>query len=272
MIGELMDRTGVNGWLAALPDLILRIGTPEFMPALDARLSRVARFDLSCVFAYPMGEGARLLHDGLGPLSDPDIMRRYLQGGYLLDCVYTACKHATPAGLYRLRELAPDAFFEGEYYNSPDIHPCISLESGSLAEEIVFLVPLAGGFHAAYSLLRSSGGPVFSGAEMAALRQTEPHVRALVARHWAELAPAKDARPPGGRLEDAFAAFAADRLTDRERLIVSLVLQGHSSHSIGLRLGIAEGTVKNHRKHIHAKLGISSQAQLFALFVDHIGR
>ena len=43
-----------------------------------------------------------------------------------------------------------------------------------------------------------------------------------------------------------------------------------SSDLVGLSLGIAEGTVKNHRKHIHAKLGISSQAELFALFLRHL--
>jgi DNA-binding CsgD family transcriptional regulator len=30
--------------------------------------------------------------------------------------------------------------------------------------------------------------------------------------------------------------------------------------------------VKNHRKHIDAKLGISSQAELFALFLRHVLR
>ncbi len=49
-----------------------------------------------------------------------------------------------------------------------------------------------------------------------------------------------------------------------------MILRGHSSLSISLHLGIAEGTVKNHRKHLYFKLGISSQSELFHLFVNFV--
>jgi DNA-binding CsgD family transcriptional regulator len=71
-------------------------------------------------------------------------------------------------------------------------------------------------------------------------------------------------------LNSAFSRFAADQLTPREQLIVSMILRGHSSLSISLHLGIAEGTVKNHRKHLYCKLGISSQSELFHLFVNFV--
>ena len=53
----------------------------------------------------------------------------------------------------------------------------------------------------------------------------------------------------------------------REKAIIELVLQGHSSESIGLRLGVATGTVKVHRRNIYRKLKISSQAQLMSLYL-----
>ena len=34
----------------------------------------------------------------------------------------------------------------------------------------------------------------------------------------------------------------------------------------------AEGTVKNHRKSIYAKLGLASQQELFARFIEHMLR
>ena len=52
-------------------------------------------------------------------------------------------------------------------------------------------------------------------------------------------------------------------LTGREADVTSLILRGHSSGSIGLNLGISVETVKVHRKHIYAKLKVSSQAELF---------
>ena len=46
------------------------------------------------------------------------------------------------------------------------------------------------------------------------------------------------------------------------------MLLGHSTRLVAEKLGISAETVKLHRKHAYAKLDISSQAELFYLFVD----
>ena len=143
------------------------------------------------------------------------------------------------------------------------------------------MVPLAGGFMASYSLMRRNGRPPFMPAEIGLLRHVEPVVRQAIQLHWRDLqapgAPlprpqAAGSAPMGGsgELEAAFQRFANDRLSAREQHIVQMILRGHSTHSIADRLGIAEGTVKNHRKSIYAKLGISSQQELFARFIRHL--
>jgi DNA-binding CsgD family transcriptional regulator len=53
-------------------------------------------------------------------------------------------------------------------------------------------------------------------------------------------------------------------LTAREREVGELLLRGCSSDAIALRLGITRHTVKDHRKHIFRKLGITSLAELFS--------
>jgi DNA-binding NarL/FixJ family response regulator len=68
-------------------------------------------------------------------------------------------------------------------------------------------------------------------------------------------------------MELAFERFGQDTLSPREQMVVQLILRGHSAHSIARSLEIAEGTVKNHRKSIYAKLGISSQQELFSRFI-----
>lgn len=261
-------------WNTVAPELVARIGAPDFAPALAESLARVAPFDLDCVFAYPGESRPRLLHDGLKEVSAAPVMRNYLNGTYLLDAVYTSCRRRTPAGLYRLRELAPDAFFEGDYYNSPDVHPCISMESGVLAEEIVFLVPGGGAVYLAYSLMRQNGMSPFSDDEFERLRATAPLVTAMMASHWRQIGDDEPAAAPPQEPEEAmelaFRTFLPNQLTPREQTIVSLVLRGHSSLSIGALLNITEGTVKIHRKNIYAKLGLSSQAELFNLFIKHV--
>jgi DNA-binding CsgD family transcriptional regulator len=60
-------------------------------------------------------------------------------------------------------------------------------------------------------------------------------------------------------------------LTPRELDVVGLVLEGHSSESIANLLNISAGTVRIHRKNIYAKMRISSQRELFSIFVRPTG-
>lgn len=50
-------------------------------------------------------------------------------------------------------------------------------------------------------------------------------------------------------------------LSPREGDTIALMAEGCSNKEIARRLGIAEGTVKTHRKKIHEKLGVSSRSQ-----------
>lgn len=262
----------LDAWHLATPGLVAHLQCDGFVQQLDDALCEVVSFDQSCVLFYPQGSSPLLLHDNLQGISEPGAMHSYLSGTYLLDPVFTACAHAQATGLYRMSELAPDAFFEGEYFNSPDVHPCISLQSGTLAEEIVFIAALPGIGHLAYSLMRLNASPTFSVAQFADFQRCQAMVNVLLQRHYEGVCAQVDERASAlkDHLNNAFSRFAAEQLTPREQLIVSMVLRGHSSLSISLHLGIAEGTVKNHRKHLYCKLGISSQSELFHLFVDFV--
>ncbi len=91
---------------------------------------------------------------------------------------------------------------------------------------------------------------------------------------------------PGGRLyviEQAGLAPAklapravVDRfgreLTPREKQIVGLVLEGHPSVAIARRLGIGRGTVKNHRRRLYDKLDITSERELFLLYLEWLSQ
>ena len=70
------------------------------------------------------------------------------------------------------------------------------------------------------------------------------------------------------RLQEALGAFGSSVLTRREQQVIELVLLGNSTRLVADKLGISAETVKLHRKHAYAKLDISSQAELFYLFVD----
>ena len=61
-------------------------------------------------------------------------------------------------------------------------------------------------------------------------------------------------------------------LTDREREITQLLLRGHSVKSVANELRIAPGTVMVHKRNLFAKLGITSQYELFSRLIDDLSR
>jgi DNA-binding CsgD family transcriptional regulator len=213
-----------------------------------------------------------LLHDGLDGSGEPGALQAYLTGTYLLDPFYLACASRVQPGLYRMAELAPDAFFESDYVRSPMVHPCISMQSGTLSEEIGYLLTLPAGFMAALSLMRSNGSAPFAESDVARLRAVEPVVAQLVALHWRHLSGGRAHRGAPGEFEPepVFVSFAVDLLTRQQQRIAQLLLRGHSNASVGRNLGISEATAKTHRKAIYERLGIGSQSELFALFVRHL--
>lgn len=61
-------------------------------------------------------------------------------------------------------------------------------------------------------------------------------------------------------------------LTPREADIVKLVLQGYPTSEIARRLHIGIGTVKNHRARLYNKLDITTERELFLLYLQAIDR
>ncbi len=61
-------------------------------------------------------------------------------------------------------------------------------------------------------------------------------------------------------------------LTDQERRIVELISAGMSNKVIGRELGIAEGTVKVHVKHLLRKLNLRSRVEAAVWAVEHLGK
>jgi DNA-binding NarL/FixJ family response regulator len=57
-------------------------------------------------------------------------------------------------------------------------------------------------------------------------------------------------------------ARGAELLTNREKQVVSLVVDGLNNREISEQLHLSEHTVKNHLFHIFEKLGISSRVEL----------
>ena len=240
-----------------------RMSDDEAGATLVSLLSAVAKFDHVVVFAYRGEERPIHVFSTFDEAEFDIFVTQYLVGPYLLDPFYRNTL-TRRGGVWRMRELAPDRFFSSEYYRS-------YYSKTALAEEIGFFVTLESGISLVISLMRREATGGFTTAEFAQVRKAAPLVAALCQRFWPDMAerfaPQRKAASGRNRVENVWERLQTTyKLTVRESVIIELVLQGHSSESVGLRLGISTGTVKVHRRNVYRKLGISSQTQLFSLF------
>ncbi len=251
-------------WNRALAAAAAIVDTPELPAQLGELLSCVVDYDILMVFAYS-GRARPIcpFHNVPRPEAQT-VIADYLKGPFLLDPFFEAAQRDDGDGVIRLQDLAPDRFYQSEYYRAHYVRT-------EIADEVGFKFSVGGGVTAILSLTRQRGHRRFNDAEMKRLTAAEPAVRALAAQHWRRL-PERfgrevDADGHGNRLDRALSIYGRSRLSAREAEIVALVLQGHSSDSISRNLGISSGTVKIHRKNAYAKLSVSSQAELFHDFI-----
>jgi len=236
------------------------LGTESFASTLVTGLRRLAPLEDATLLHYDRGDLPKLVYRENVRARGVDTMERYLQGAVLLDPYYQAAAEEQRFGLFRLDELAPERFRESEYYRS-------WYRNCGYSDECGYLVDLGGGAFVNIALGRT-GRRRFSDLQTQRLRALCPAIDSLCQRHWASGSGSGDGLRR--QLHLALDEFGSSLLTEREAQAINLILHGHSTKSIAARLGISVETVKLHRKHAYAKLEVSSQAELFYLFLDSV--
>ena len=124
-------------WHPALAEAIRELDGPRFAPALARALRQVAPFDHNVVFGY-RGEDRPLdLHDDFGPQKRDIFVSMYQAGPYLLDPFFHASRNNVAPGLYRMRDLAPDRFYQSEYYRSYYVQTGLTEEILATLDDVV---------------------------------------------------------------------------------------------------------------------------------------
>jgi DNA-binding CsgD family transcriptional regulator len=250
-------------WLEPAGRVIEGIGTESFPSLLAQALHETLPYEFTVIFGYAGHARPLDLFDDFTPKRRILHVEEYQEGPYLLDPFFLASLGPRDPGLWRLREIAPDRFYQGEYYRN------YYAQTG-LAEEIGYLIKINRKLNIVISLMRTEKR--FSSTEMRSLKKLWPVIDAACRKNWQGLGLKETGESSNmeRRIEQAFNSIGEGVLTPREREVVELTLRGHSADAIGKMLTISSGTVRIHRKNIYSKLRISSQGELFSEFISAI--
>ncbi len=196
-------------------------------------------------------------------------VQTYVARTYLVNPIYNQILQGLPPGIHHMADHAPDNWTRLQ--SSAGILPTRHEEIGFRTpgwplglQELSLTVDLGQANTGEISFAHPAAKGGFSRTAANRLRPFFPlfsvAFRAIWRRHHSAAQQQK-------QVETALESFGNDLLTPREAEVARLVLMGHSSQSIALRLGIALPTVKTHRARVYSKLGVNTQQQLFARFM-----
>ena len=246
-----------------LSRVIPAVGGAEVPGELIRMLRSLVGFDDASILLYPGSAMPVVEYCEKPPGTGSSTLDVFIRGAFLLDPYYQAASHDNSFGVFRLRDLAPSGFRESEYYRS-------WYRDCGYQDECGYLVSISDTGFVNIALGRTSPRAKFTVSQQAVFRAILPVVDTLCQQHWSEVEEPAVGVNLRTQLNSALACFGSSLLTERETQVINLVLHGHSTRTLAEKLSISTETVKLHRKHAYAKLEVSSQAELFYLFLDSV--
>ena len=275
-LGESVTAACFTAWNQRIAKAVLDLGDSGFPDLLLEAIRAVSPFKYALMMVYRPGARPYCVHHTFDNEAAHDAVIRYTEATYLLNPVYNAFLTGLKPGIYRITELAPDAYFSSDVFSDLKIGVHSNEELGyrtpgwpaGLAELIV-AVGLPNGEMLEISLSR----PISQGYDDGSLnrmRLIEPVIAALFNAYWAQARGKLSQAANSLSLDDLLRDFGRDTLTHREREVAQLILRGHSGESISLHLAISRTTVKSHRQNIYGKLNVATQQELFSHFLKSL--
>ena len=195
-------------------------------------------------------------------------VQRYVNTTYEINPVHNAIRNGLAEGVHRMGDLAPDNWSAVTCDVIADEEEEINFRTPGWPrglQEASLLVHLKDGIVGEVSLARAAVANGIPDADLQGLSAFLPLFRSafakIVSGSFGSLGDGDHGSP---QLEN----FGKELLSSREAEVVQMVLKGHSSLSISLTLGIAIPTVKSHRRNAYAKLGVSTQQELFHSYIN----
>ncbi|MEH6631696.1 MAG: helix-turn-helix transcriptional regulator [Halopseudomonas aestusnigri] len=252
------------------------IGVEAFFSKTGKLLEEYMSYEGLNIFLYSKNNAPTVLASFKNALNFQAGLDNFLNYTYIINPVYRAFQNDIASATYLIGDLLPVGYTE--LIANTDLNIWIDDKETigyrtpgwpKHLTEVLALIRLSDNKMIEFSFLTALSGDQTEKCH-ALLTQIYPVLSSAILKHF-EFA-SQDFDVSGGKpsQEYRFQEFGKDILTSREQDITKLILTGHSSNSIGLNLDISLPTVKTHRRNIYSKLEISSQAELFNLFVKKL--
>ena len=242
--------------------LLPAVGSNDFCRLLVDLLKNLVPIDEASIIVYETASLPVFQYAVPAAVYHPNV-DVFVKGAFLLDPYYIAATKHRQSGFFRLRDIAPPGFRQSEYFR-------IYYRRSGLYDECGYLVRIQNSGFVNIALGRTDSR-TFTRAQTRLLEDISPLIDNVCSEHWRLTGGAATFNASlRGQLETALQCFGESVLTNREREVVHLVLVGHSTKKLADLLRISPETVKLHRKHAYAKLGVRTQSELFYLFIDSL--
>lgn len=256
-----MNKTNkLINWHESLALVVSKKFSSEAIAELLKGIENLVDASSGLVTIIPLSQPPQTTHHRLLANEDPQHqIETYDAGAYLLDPFYRIAMDEKAEGPFTVKDVSPEGFEDSEYYD-------LFYKKLGFIDEICLLFQFEEQSIVSVSVVRHAGESPFTRAEIKQLEIIFPLIKSILAKWRQNLA--QTTTPNLERqLDSALVNFGNSVLTPREGKILHLILHGYAIKTIADKLDNSIETIKHHRKNIYIKLDVSSQSELFYLFI-----
>lgn len=258
--------TQLSKWNRDLSRAISALGSDQFFPALIEAIRGQVPIEYPQIWLYHRDLPPQVLYHEIPASAVASQVDTYLDGPYREDPFYQTSMNQPRSKFYRLSRITAGKLRESQYYRD------YYAETGTV-DEAIYLSRLRAGNVINLCMMRLPQQGEFSEQEYETLYLLAEPVSELIKSHSEhnDFAVTYLIQPGiNHQIDLAFRTFGSSLLSPREKDVLELMLRGYGTDISATRLGIALETVRRHRKSIYRKLDVSSQTDLFSLFINSL--
>jgi len=257
-------------------DIISAIGSNSFFSRIADLTSNQVVFDGLFVCIYSTNSAPISLGCFKEAQDFQPGIENYLKYSYVINPVYRAFQNSVATGVYTMSDLLhtgmKDEIAQSEFHIWVDDQETIGYRTPGWPkkmDEVLGLIWLPDKTMVELCFLNTQEGTQAQKCTTG-MEAIFPAISSAVIKHFEVFGQETVASMANPNLAFRTLDFGKDVLTEREQDVVQLILNGYSSKAIAVTLEISLPTVKTHRRNIYARLRISSQVELFNLFVQNM--